>query len=141
MKRLAVLCCALAACGSSGDGDLVVRDPWFRAPPPFANTAAMYAEINNPTDVDDSLLTMGSPQCRSFELHRTVTSDNVASMEAIGDVGLQIGAGESLALEPGGLHGMCLGLDDGFEEGDNVVVDLQFETMGRVTLSVPIQRR
>ncbi len=62
-------------------------------------------------------------------------------MEAIGDVGLPIGAGESLVLEPGGLHGMCLGLVDGFEEGDNVVVDLQFETMGRVTLSVPIQRR
>ncbi|MFW2380329.1 MAG: copper chaperone PCu(A)C [Acidimicrobiales bacterium] len=133
------------SCASDGSGKeaigVMVRDPWIRTPPPFANTAALYTLIENVSSAPDSLIAIESPSCESFALHRTVTESGVASMTAIDEGGLPVGSGETLVLEPLGLHGMCLGLSDSLTDGDQVEVELVFASAGRVALIVPVERR
>jgi copper(I)-binding protein len=144
-RALVALVVILSGCGCSGqavtietDG-LSVTDPWIRTPPPFANTAALYTIIENGSPNDDSLIAIESPSCRQFELHRTTTESGIASMAEVR--GLEIAAGGSLVLEPGGLHGMCLGLADSLRDGDQVDVELTFTGAGLVQLRVPVERR
>jgi copper(I)-binding protein len=120
---------------------VTVSDPWIRTPPPFSNTAALYTVIKNDNTAADSLIAIESPSCESFVLHRTTTDSGIATMTEITGEGLEVGSGEFLILEPGGLHGMCLGLVDSLADGDQVDVELNFATAGRVSLSVPVERR
>lgn len=144
-RALLVLLVGLASVGcaaaSTVDGGVTATDPWIRTPPPFANTAALYAVIENRSSIEDSLIAVESPSCESFALHRTKTEAGVATMSEVTGAGLAVGSGESLVLEPGALHGMCLGLEDSLSEGDLVDVELTFATAGRVRLKVPVERR
>ena len=53
---------------------------------------------------------------------------------------VEIPPGESVRLEPGGLHVMLMGVDPALEAGERISVTLVFERAGEVVLSVPVRR-
>lgn len=53
--------------------------------------------------------------------------------------GLEIPAGETVVLAPGGFHIMFMGLKQAFVEGETVAVTLTFEKAGSVEVLLPVE--
>ena len=66
----------------------------------------------------------------------TVVTDGIASMPHA--MSIPVPAGETVALSPGGYHGMLMGLTTALKEGDRFPVTLTFEKAGDVTVDVDV---
>src|SRR5262245_51771913 len=97
-------------------GDLVLTDLWARATPPKAPTGAGYLTIANTGAAPDALIAVASPRAGRAELHRMETKDGVMVMRPVAG-GLEIPAGGTVTLAPGGLHIMFSDLNGAFVEG------------------------
>lgn len=97
---LAVL---VSACAGS-DEPLSVRDAWLRALPDGATSTAAYMTIENRSREPHRVRGFSSPQFARAELHETRMEDGMARMRPVET--LELGAGERVALEPGGMHVM-----------------------------------
>lgn len=64
--------------------------------------------------------------------------DGAMTMRELTD-GLELPAGETIALEPGGYHIMLLDLVEPLVEGDSFELTLSFETAGEVTVTVDVR--
>lgn len=137
---------ALIGCGGeaaeSGAGrvevdGLAAFDAWVRPSPAAATEAAFYVTLENGGSAAKVLLGGRSNRCLTVVAHRTTIDDRgVASMVELDDGELDVAPGATLEFVPNGLHLMCVGLDGPLRIGDDVTVDLVFET-GR-TLTVPV---
>jgi copper(I)-binding protein len=93
-------------------------------------------EIVNDTDRNDTLTAASSPDCDA-SLHRSTTDDQgMASMDHVDQ--LEIPAGETIELAPGGLNIMLPGLTTTLEVGDAIELDVTFERGGTQNLQVPV---
>jgi len=81
---------------------------------------------------------ISSPQCASVELHETIVTDGVTSMQPI--PALTIPAGRTTNLEPGGIHVMCHGAAR-LEEGGTAELVLDFVDGSPTTVEVTIENR
>ncbi len=71
------------------------------------------------------------------EIHRTSTNaDGVSSMAPAGEI--MIAPGETVTLEPGGLHAMLMRLRAPMNEGETFTLMLLFSDGGEVKVDVPI---
>jgi copper(I)-binding protein len=107
----AVLCAAATAAGT-----LRLEHAWVRAMPPMQRMTAAYLTLTNSGTTAVRIIGAEAEGAGRAELHRTVTEDGRARMEAV--EGVTVAAGESLVLEPGGLHLMLLGLEEAPAEGE-----------------------
>ena len=130
-----VLGMVAAACSSSDD--IAVEDVWGRPSPMMEGNGAFYMQISGGGE-DDTLVNASSTACGMVELHETSMSDGVMSMQHLPE-GIPVPAGETVSLEPGGLHVMCMNVTDPFEEGDEIDVDLVFESGMEMTVTAEIR--
>jgi len=133
---LAAFAVLVAAC-SSGDDAVTVEDPWGRPSPSSAENAAFYMQLDGAAE-DDLLMSASSSACSVVELHETQMSDGVMSMQHLPQ-GIPVPAGATVALEPGGLHVMCMGVQSPFTVGDMIEVGLEFENSGSMTVEAEIR--
>ncbi len=112
-------------------GTLTLTDLWSRATPPKAPTAAGYLTIANTGGEADRLIAAATPLAGKGELHIMEVKDGVMSMHPI-EGGIEIPAGGSVTLAPGGLHLMFVGLKQPLIEGEKLPVTLTFEKAGSV---------
>ncbi|MFZ0492953.1 MAG: copper chaperone PCu(A)C [Acidimicrobiia bacterium] len=137
MRRIAVvpvLLVLLAGCTSQG---LTVADVWGRPPPSAATNAAFYLTINNGGEADQ-LVSADSSACGTAELHEMYDKgDGVMGMRPV--EGIEIPAGGSVTLEPGGLHVMCIGRLADFTPGDHVPLTLEFQNAGTIEVNATIR--
>lgn len=110
--------------------------PWTRATPPGATTGAVFVEIRNTGDEPDWLIAADSAGAGMAGIHETTMTNGVMKMRRIDRV--EIPAGGSILLKPGGLHIMLVRLAAPLRKGATVSVSLTFEKAGRVELAVPI---
>ena len=54
---------------------------------------------------------------------------------------IEIPAGETVKLKPGGLHVMFMGLEDPLTEGENIPATLVFENAGEVEVTFNVEAR
>lgn len=128
LSVLVMLLLSLVACGLPAEGTMRVEQVWTRPTPQGAQNTAFYMTIRNETGQDDVLTGVQSGFCQTVELHRSMVDDEgVMQMESIEGGRLPLPAGETVELAPGGLHAMCLGVSEPLQEGDRVVLTLQFE--------------
>jgi copper(I)-binding protein len=120
-----------AAAHSVKAGTLELTDLWTRATPPGAPTAGGYLTIANTGKEPDRLIAVSSPQAARGELHEMSVKDGVMTMRPL-EGGIEIPAGRSVALAPGGLHLMFISPAEAFVEGGKVPVVLTFEKAGKV---------
>ena len=81
----------------------------------------------------DMLLAASSPAATRVTLHSTSAS---GAMKAVD--GLELPAGQPVALVPGGDHLMLEGLVAPLVPGASVTLELTFETAGEIQLEVPV---
>ncbi|WP_113154309.1 copper chaperone PCu(A)C [Nitratireductor sp. OM-1] len=116
-------------------GDLRISDPWVRAMLPGQPAGGGYLVIENTGAEDDTLTALASPRAGKVEIHTMEMNNDVMVMRPV-EGGLTISAGESVTLEPGGLHIMFMQVEKGFQEGETVPVTLEFEKAGTVELEL-----
>ena len=115
---------------------LEVSNAWARATPAKAENGAAYVTIVSPTP--DRLLSVSSPVAKKTELHTMEMAGMVMKMRPI--AGLDIPAGQPVALKPGGEHIMLIGLQQPLREGQSFTLTLNFEKAGARTVSVAVEK-
>ena len=144
----------LAACSG---GDLTVKDAWAR-PALAGNNSAVYFVIDNPTNEDDTLLSVASNVSSIAEMHMTMAVQGEQNMETDMEHDMEsMPQGEVMTMvkqenvpvpkrgevtfAPGGLHVMLIGVNGELIEGDRIEVTLNFEKAGPMTLQVPVTEK
>lgn len=111
-------------------GSLSLTDLWTRATPPGAPTAGGYLTIANSGSEADRLIAVASPIAGRGELHIMETKDGVMTMHPVD--GIEIPAGGSVTIAPGGYHLMFITLSAPLSEGGEMPVTLTFEKAGSI---------
>ena len=124
------------ACETFTIGNLMIEHAWSRATIGADRPGVLYVEITNTGSVDDALVGIATPVAGMPMLHETVVTDGVASMPHARSV--PVPAGQTVALAPGGYHGMLMGLTTTLEEGEGFPVTLTFRDAGEVTVPVEV---
>ncbi len=120
-------------------GDLVIDHPMAFNTAPTAKSGGGYLTITNTGTTDDKLIGVRA-DFPKVELHTTEEKDGVARMMHV--EAIDIPAGATVALEPGGLHVMFMGLGgDGFDVGEKVPATLIFEQAGELEVQFSIEDR
>jgi copper(I)-binding protein len=115
---------------------LEVSNAWARATAAKAENGAAYLTILSPTP--DRLLSASSPAAKQTELHTMEMAGMVMKMRPV--AGLDIPAGQPVALKPGGEHIMLIGLQQPLREGQSFTLTLNFEKAGARTVSVAVEK-
>lgn len=117
--------------------DIDVNNPWARASAGMARAGAAFMEIRN-SGATDRLVAATADVSETVELHTHIREGEIMRMRRVDAIDLP--AGETVRLEPGGLHVMFLGLHAPLEEGQRFPLTLTFETAGDVTIDVEIKK-
>jgi len=136
-----ILGLALAASAGAHDfsaGPLMIERPWARATPPAAQTGAAYFTLHNSGDADERLVSVDAPIARRAELHAHQVENGVMRMRQVAAIVLPPGG--QVALQPGGLHVMLIGLEAPLRVDESFPFTLTFERAGRVTIQISVQQ-
>jgi len=129
----------LSACAESAPPrpEIQVEEAWVRAVVgPDVNTAA-YMTLRNAGNAPDRLTGARSEIARMIGLHRTtIDEDGLARMGEVD--GLDLPAGGTAQLEPGGFHVMLMGVGS-LVEGDTVEITLLLETAGPLDIVAEVR--
>jgi copper(I)-binding protein len=118
-------------------GTLEIEHPAIPAPPAGAKSAAGYLGIVNTGSAADRLLGVETGIAKRAMLHTTEhAEDGVARMVHLDAI--DIPAGGTVTLAPGGLHIMLMGLTGPLAEGDLIPAILIFEAAGRVEVEFSV---
>jgi uncharacterized protein YcnI/copper(I)-binding protein len=128
---------ATASAGSATIGSLAIESAWTRATAEGAKVGAGYLTIRNPGSAADTLVSVETSVAGRGEIHDMTMTDGVMRMRRLAD-GIEIPAGGSVALKPGGMHLMFMDLKQRLVEGETVTVKLTFKSgaTGEVVLPV-----
>jgi len=155
LALLAIAPLALAACG--GDDPITIEGQWARTSPAMASMGAAYMDITS--SEDDQLVGVSVPAsiAARAEIHEMVPADMAMddSMDESMDDGemdmdmgamvmqqimaLDLPAGETVSLEPGGYHVMLIDLAEPLAEGDTFNVTLDFAEADDLTVEVVVR--
>lgn len=116
-------------------GDLEIGHPWTRATPPAAKVGGGYLELTNAGNTGDRLLGGSSPIAGRVEIHNMTTTDGIMKMRPVPE-GVEIPAGETVHLAPGGYHLMLLDLKQPITNGEMIPVTLEFEQAGAIDIEL-----
>jgi copper(I)-binding protein len=117
-------------------GALVIETPWARATPPGATVGAGYLVIRNTGTTGDRLVGASTPAAAMVEIHETRMTDGEMQMRPV--EALDIPAGGSVRLKPGGLHFMLMDLGTPLVAGTRVPLTLQFTGAGQVRVELAV---
>jgi copper(I)-binding protein len=127
----------LGAC-SGAAANPQVSDAWARPGAASAESAA-YFSITASASQGDALLSASSPAANMVQLHEVSTDTNgLTGMHHIDR--LDIPAGETVRLEPGGYHLMLMGLTSELAVGGTIELTLVFERAGSVVVQAEIRQ-
>ena len=135
MKRFFALLLFLF-CGTAL-AQVEVDNPWSRATPPGAKTAAGYMVLQNKAAAADRLVSVTSPAAARVETHVTRRDGDVMRMREV--QGYDLPAGGRVELKPNGNHLMFVGIRQPFKEGDRIPATLRFEKAGEVRVEFRVQ--
>ncbi|HEV7346415.1 MAG TPA: copper chaperone PCu(A)C [Devosia sp.] len=119
-------------------GELDISLPFTRATLPNAPVGGGFLTIENTGTEPDRLISASSDVAGDTQIHEMAMDGEVMKMRQLTE-GLEIPAGETLVLAPGGLHIMFLGIKQPFVEGETVSVTLTFAKAGSVEVLLPVQ--
>lgn len=101
-----------------------------------AGSGAIYLSIMNHGAAADQLVAVATPAAQSAMLHEMKMEGDVMTMRAL--PALDIPAGATVDLKPGGTHIMLMGLKAPLKAGDTLALDLTFAKGGVVKVEVPV---
>lgn len=119
-NTLAALCLSMLSALSQAQVPLQVAAPWVRATVPQQGVTGAFMQLTASQNL--RLLEVHSAVAGSVELHRMSMEQGVMKMRQIDY--LDLPAGKTVALQPGGYHLMLFGLKRQVKEGEHVPLTL-----------------
>lgn len=117
-------------------GTIRIVDPWARATAGMATVGAAYMTLENTGSTADRLVAAESPAATTVELHTHIVEGDIMRMREVEQIDLP--AGESIELQPGGFHIMLIGLAGPLEMGKSFPLTLTFAEAGTTTVEVAV---
>ena len=116
-----------------------VANAWARATVPGQNTGAAYVDLTS--DRGAALVAAGSPLAGRVELHSMTNDGGVMRMRQLPKV--ELPAGQTVKLEPNGIHLMLVDLKQPLKPGDKLplVLSVQSSGMSLTTLKIEAEVR
>lgn len=156
----------LTACGPT-ESELVIDEPWARAAQAgmmamedqsedsdsstmdgmegdseegmhSGAVSAAYMAIRNTGGAADRLIGGTTDAANIVEIHTVEMEGDVMRMRPLAD-GLEIPAGESVTLQPGGFHVMLMDLQQDLVDGDTLALTLNFESGKQIEIQAEIR--
>lgn len=138
LSALSLSAVALAAHAHSFKlGELTIGHPYARATAPGQPAGGAYLSVSNAGKAGDKLVSASADVSKSVELHEMKMDGDVMRMREVSAV--EVPAGKSVELKPGGLHIMLMGLKAPLKQGDKFPLKLKFEKAGEVTVTVNVE--
>jgi copper(I)-binding protein len=138
MNRSAITL-ALLLWGLSAHASVEISDAWARATAPGQEVGAAYMSLKSARAA--KLLKVKSPAAGSVEIHEMSMNNGVMKMRML-DV-LELPAGRTVKLEPGGFHLMLIDLKKPLKAGDNIEISLTLkDSRGKLSsqkVSLPVK--
>lgn len=113
----------LGALALSAQAQTTVADPWVRGTVASQKATGMFAQITSAGG--GKLVSASSPVAGVVEIHEMSMDGNVMRMRAI--PALELPAGKTVELKPGGFHVMLMDLKQEIKAGQTVPVTLVVE--------------
>ena len=140
------------ACSSTGSGSAAssaspaasaaaaapaISGAWVRPPMGAGAPAAGYLTITGGSAAD-ALVAAKSPIATSVEIHETMAGGSgMTGMQPVDKI--DVAAGATVKLEPGGYHLMLMGVKDMPAAGSTVELTLTFQQAGDVTVQAEVK--
>ena len=109
-----------------GAGSVKVANAWVRAPVAGQKVASAYVELTSPGNA--ALVAAGSAVAGRVEMHSMAMEGGVMRMRAVPRI--ELPAGQTVKLAPGGLHLMLFDLKQPIKPGDKVALTLSVQPSG-----------
>ncbi len=116
---------------------IMVHNAWVRSAPPNAKVLAAYMKIINNSDEPRALTVVSSSLFGKVQMHKTEMQDGM--MKMIHQKQLDIPAGGSLTLEPGGYHLMLMNPKSVLQVGEHVDFELKFDNGLTLNINAPVR--
>ena len=138
LSAITLLLCALHAPALFAQS-VKAENAWARATVPGQKTGSVYVDLTSAADA--ALVAAGSPVAARAELHSMSMDGGVMRMRALPKI--ELPAGRTVKLAPGGMHLMLLDLKQPLKAGDKVQVTLSVQASGTalttLQLDVPVR--
>lgn len=125
------------AAAQGHSGDVLVSNAWSRATPGGVRTGVAYFEITDKGAAGDKLIGAKSDVAERVELHNHIHEDGVMKMRRVDAV--EVPAGETVTLNPGGFHLMLMNLKRPLKAGDELKLTLVFEKAGEIEVTASVE--
>lgn len=116
--------------------DLSFSDARARAVPPGAEISAAFMNVMNNSNSEVAMLSAESSVAQNVELHSNTMDGGKMKMRRVDQIALQ--GNTKVALEPGGLHIMFIGLNRSLAEGDTVDLTINLSDGTSESLEIPV---
>lgn len=136
-RTLAGFSLALFATLAAAQSTVRVESPYARATVPGQPAGGGYLKVTNMGKEADRLLAVSADVSKSVELHSMSMEGDVMRMRQVD--GIDVPAGGSVELKPGGLHIMFIGLKGPLKAGDTFPATLKFAKAGEVKVAVQVK--
>jgi copper(I)-binding protein len=115
-----------------------IADPYVRATPPGQPNSAAFMTLTNASPLPRALVSATSPAAKTVELHTHVKEDGIMRMRQVERI--EIPAGQTVTLAPGGLHVMLIGLEKELKPGVSVDLSLSFDDGSEAKIQAPVRK-
>lgn len=138
-KAAGALLLALLWSGAVQAQNVIVKDAWIRGTVPGQNATGVFMELSSKTSA--RLVGVTTPLTKHAEVHNMKVENGVMKMSPV--AGIDVPAGRTVKLAPGGYHLMLMNLQKPLNPGDKVPLKLTFELADKkretVDLSVEVR--
>ncbi|KQW85754.1 hypothetical protein ASC89_01355 [Devosia sp. Root413D1] len=129
---------SMAAPAAVSIGNLEISGGFSRATLPNAPVGGGYLTITNKGGEADRLVSAASPVTGVVQIHQMKMEGDLMKMNELPE-GVEIPAGETVTLAPGGLHIMFMQLAQPLVEGTKIPLTLNFEKAGSVEVELSVE--
>ena len=119
----AIVAIALLAAAAAAQAQVTVKDAWVRATVPQQQTTGAFMLLQSANG--SRLVSVRSPIAPVAEVHEMVVQGDTMRMREVAAV--ELPAGKTVELKPGGFHVMLMNLTQQVKAGDTVPLTLVFE--------------
>lgn len=137
MKKSLIL--SLALITAAAQAQTSATEPWARGTVAAQKASGAFVQLRSPDAA--RLVAASSPVAGRVEIHEMAMDGGVMKMRQI--PGLDLPAGKTVELKPGGLHLMLMDLKAPLKDGETVPLTLTVERAGKpaetLQLQVPVR--
>ena len=128
------IACGLMLASAFAHAQVTVSEPWIRATVGGQKVAGGYMQLKSARDT--ALVAANSPAAATVEVHEMAVVDNVMKMRALQK--LDVPAGRTVELKPGGYHIMLINIKEPMKIGAKIPLQLIFEDKDKKRETVDI---